>query len=212
MAAKRAKPSSKNAARGCKAGNVWLSSLYQRAHSQNLRLQQQRPQWVQRHQSCLPSPRRQKGRSCSFKSRLGASAKSLTTINGTSQSMSTGRNDRPPTRKGNHPFMGAPYRACQRHEPPQSVRILSWDFLVLWMRSGQPHQNHVWAARGISEPHATIRVPERSRPAEATHSARLGLLRPAACLRLLDLLLRPLHLPFRLLHLLLRLLHRLLGA
>ena len=35
MAAKRAKPSSKNAARGCKAGNVWLSSLHQREHSHN---------------------------------------------------------------------------------------------------------------------------------------------------------------------------------
>ena len=57
-------------------------------------------------------------------------------------------NDRPPpmARKGNHPFMGAPYRACQRHEPPQSAKMLSWDFLVLWMRSGQPHQNHVRAA------------------------------------------------------------------
>ena len=47
---------------------------------------------------CPPSP----PQTCSFKSRLGASAKSLTTINGTSQSMSTSRNDRPPTRKGNH--------------------------------------------------------------------------------------------------------------
>ena len=93
---------------------------------------------------CPPSPRQTGGLALS---KAGwASAKSLTTINGTSQSMSTSRNDRPPTRKGNHPFMGAPYRACQRHEPPQSAKMLSWDFLIRMLIRAAPLK--AFAGRG----------------------------------------------------------------
>ena len=54
---------------------------------------------------CLPRGR-QKGGSCSLQKQAGGKH-TLTTINGTSQSISTGRNDRPPrmARKGNNPFM-----------------------------------------------------------------------------------------------------------
>ena len=77
---------------------------------------------------CPPSPR-QTGRSCSFKSRLGASTTSLTTINGTSQSMSTSRNDRPPTRKGNHPVMGVhtePANDTNRRNLQKCYLGISW--------------------------------------------------------------------------------------
>ena len=110
----------------------------------HLCLQQPGPQWVQRHKDirvCLPSPPTAEGQVLLFEKQAEGNYKI------THNDQRHG-NDRPPpmARKGNHPFMGAPYRACQRHEPPQSAKMLSWDFLVLWMRSGQPHQNHVRAA------------------------------------------------------------------
>ena len=142
----------------------WLSSLHQKEHSQHLCLQQQGPQWAQRHQS-LPSPDGRRAGLALSKAGWGQaqnhSQRSTARLN---QCRPAGMTD---LQQGK-----ATIRSWGLHTEPANDtnrRNLQkcWDFLVLWMRSGQPHQNHVRAARGISELHATIRVPERSRPAEA---------------------------------------------
>ena len=105
MAAKRAKHRARTLRVNAKPGMVELTASKRTFIECTCACSSKGPNGCKDIRVCPPSPR-QTGRSCSFKSRLGASAKSLTTINGTSQSMSTGRNDRPPTRNGNHPFMG----------------------------------------------------------------------------------------------------------
>ena len=162
MAAKRAKHRARTLPVDAKPGMVELTASKRTFIECTCACSSKDPHGCKDIRVCPPSPR-QTGRSCSFKSRLGASTKSLTTINGTSQSMSTSRNDRPPTRKGNHPVMGGPYRACQRQEAPQSAQMYSWDFLVLWMLIRAGHaERHPASALPVSAAVGPLRSPSAS--------------------------------------------------
>ena len=143
----------------------------------HLGLQQPGPQWVQRHKDirvCPPSPRRQKGRSCSLKSKLKAMTKSLTRINGTSQSMLTGRNDRHPrmARNGNHPFMGGsiPSLPTTRTAAICTNAILGFPVSV-GVDQGSPTKSICGPRGGISK---TARNDQRPRTQPAGGSDRLS--------------------------------------
>ena len=91
MAAKRAKHRARTLRVDAKPGMVELTASKRTFIECTCACSSKGPNGCKDIRVCPPSPRQ--GRSCSFKGRLGASAKSLTTINGTPQSMSTGRND-----------------------------------------------------------------------------------------------------------------------
>ena len=186
----------------------WLSSLHQKEHSQHLCLQQQGPQWAQRHQS-LPSPDGRRAGLALSKAGWGQaqnhSQRSTARLN---QCRPAGMTD---LQQGK-----ATIRSWGLHTEPANDtnrRNLQKCYLgISWLSGcdqGSPTKT-MCGPRGEFQNRTQRSESQNAAGRRKRDSARLGLLRPAACLRRLDLLHRPLHLPLRLLHLLRRLLHLLL--